>query len=103
MLQDLCDSQIPHPAHRHFQKVIHDWLTRKTSTVMQIVRQSLGIILGTNHFQFVHGSSRPLSVAPPYDENRRDVPRSQHLSTVQVCFVVTQKYEDELKIVIYEL
>ena len=36
MLQDLCDSQTPHPAHRHFQKVIYDWLTRKKLTVMQI-------------------------------------------------------------------
>ena len=81
----------------------YDWLTRKKLTVMQIGATVTGNHTAHKPLFIFHGSNRPLSVAPPYDENRRAVPRSQHLSTVQVRFVVTKKYEDELKIVIYEL
>jgi len=63
---------------------------------MQLVWQSLEIILRTNHFYFVHGSNRPLSIAPPHDQNRVDIRRGQYHSFVQkISLVVTHK--DQMK------
>ena len=100
MLQDQCDSQTPHPAHRHCKKVIYDWLTTNKFLLYKLLDSHWKSYCAptTSNLsmdQIYHYRS---SIAPPHDENRGDV--QKHRSGDFCRRHVEKSNEDEFKIVI---